>query len=77
MVRRNEPEEKKPLLFRDGVLLVIAIVASATCLYMADEYSGDLSTAFRAWGYVLGGIALVILLSMVTDKSRNRKKPDL
>ena len=75
--RRNEPEEKKPLLFRDSVLLMIATVASGTCLYMADEYTGDLSTAFRAWGYVLGAIALIILLSMATDKSRNRKKTDL
>lgn len=77
MPRKNEPEEKKPLLFRDGVLLTIAAAGSGTCFYMSDSYQGDLATAFNAWGYVLGGIALVILLSMLTDKNRNRKKPDL
>lgn len=74
---RNQPEEKKPLLFRDGVLLVIAAAGSAVCLYMADHQAGEITTAFRAWGYVLGGIAITILLSMVGDKNRNRKKPNL
>lgn len=69
-------EEKKPLLFRDSVLLVLAIAASAGCFYMSNG-DGDLATAFGAWAWVTAGIALVIFLGLVTDKSRRRKKPDL
>lgn len=77
MSRRNEPEEKKPLLFRDGVLLVIAGAGCGFLLYMADTSTGDITTAYRAVGYVLGFITLAILWGIVTDKSRGRKKTDL
>lgn len=73
---RKIEEEKKPLLFRDGVLLILAIAGSAGCFYMARG-EGDLATAFGAWAYVLGGIALVIFLSLLTDKSKKRKRPEL
>lgn len=72
---RYQSEEKKPLLFRDGVLLVIAAAGCGACLYFADARTGEFSTALRVWGYLLGFIAATILLSIVTDKSKKRKKP--
>jgi hypothetical protein len=75
MRKNQDVEEKKPFLFRDGVLLVIAAVGSGVLLHIADT-PGPFDTAFAAWGYLLGGIALVILLSMVMDAGKKKpKKP--
>lgn len=75
MPRRMDEEDKPPIQFRDGFLLPLAFGFAFLLHWLADnQLNGDFAMAARAVGNVAGVIGVVMLISIVTDKSKRRGK---
>jgi hypothetical protein len=75
MPRKFDQEDKPPLQFRDSFLLPLAIGFTFLLKWLAsNKFEGDIAMALSAVGNVSGFIAFVMLVSIVMDKSKGKKK---
>lgn len=68
---REKVEEKKAITQRDDVLAIVAFAAAGGLYWGAGEYP-TFEVVLTPLSYVLGGIGIVIILSMLQANARKR-----
>lgn len=70
---REEVQAEKPFTHRDHVLAAVAFAAAAGLNWAAGRWP-DFAVVFQPLSLVLGGIGIVIILSMLQLKLKKKHK---